>query len=102
MCDRVSILCEGKVVVSGPLRTLLRGDVLRTDVTLASAPKGLMPNLIERGFSVSERPEVLVVEVVGEGRVAEVLKAALEAGAQVVEVAPRRETLEDLFLRQAI
>jgi ABC-2 type transport system ATP-binding protein len=40
--------------------------------------------------------------VVGEARVGEVLRAALDAGAHVVEVTPRRETLEDLFLRRAL
>ena len=34
--------------------------------------------------------------------VGEVLRAALDAGAQVVEVTPKRETLEDLFLRRAL
>jgi ABC-2 type transport system ATP-binding protein len=102
ICDRVSILREGRVVVSGSIRQLLRGDVLRTDVTLAGATPELLEELTAKGFSVSERPEVVVIEVVGEGRVGDVLRAALEAGAQVVEVAPRRETLEDLFLRKAL
>ena len=102
MCDRVSILREGQVVVSGSIRQLLRGDVLRTDVTLAGASPALLEDLGARGFSVSERPEVVVVEVVGEARVGEVLRAALDAGAHVVEVTPRRETLEDLFLRRAL
>src|SRR6185436_15112355 len=35
MCDRVAILRTGEVVVSGSIRQLLRGDVLRTDVLLA-------------------------------------------------------------------
>ena len=47
-------------------------------------------------------PERLVVEVEGKTRVAEVLSAALEANASVVEVTPRHETLEDLFVREAI
>ncbi|MCK6591826.1 MAG: ABC transporter ATP-binding protein [Polyangiaceae bacterium] len=102
MCDRVSILREGEVVVSGSIRQLVRGDVLRTDVTLAGASPDLIEKLVGLGFTVSERPEVVVIEVVGEARVADVLRAALEAGAQVVEVASRRETLEDLFLRKAL
>ena len=43
-----------------------------------------------------------MVEVEGEARVREVLERSLRAGAQVVEVTPRRETLEDLFLRRAL
>jgi ABC-2 type transport system ATP-binding protein len=102
MCDRVTILRQGEVVVSGSIRGLLRGDVVRTDVTLAGATPALREALVEAGFTVGERPDVVVVEVVGEARVSEVLRSALDAGARVVEVVPRRETLEDLFLQRAL
>jgi ABC-2 type transport system ATP-binding protein len=102
MCDRVAILREGKVVVSGAIRTLLRGDVLRTDVTLAGATGALLADLEALGFAVSRRGGVVVVDVEGEARVGDVLGKALASGAQVVEVTPRRETLEDLFLRRAL
>jgi ABC-2 type transport system ATP-binding protein len=102
MCDRVAILREGQVVVSGAMRTLLRGEVLRTEVTLAHVSAELAEELAGKGLSVNRRAEVVVVDVEGEDRVREVLRAALEAGAHVVEVTPRRETLEDLFLRRAL
>jgi ABC-2 type transport system ATP-binding protein len=102
MCDRVAILREGKVIVSGAIRQLLRGEVLRTDVILAAAPDGLLSELSALGFSASRRADVAVVEVEGEARVRDVIERALAAGAQVVEVTPRRETLEDLFLRRAL
>jgi ABC-2 type transport system ATP-binding protein len=102
MCDRVAILREGKVIVSGAIRQLLRGDVLRTDVILAGAPEALLEELAALGLKAGRRAEVVVVEMEGEARVKEVLDRALAAGAQVVEVTPRRETLEDLFLRRAL
>jgi ABC-2 type transport system ATP-binding protein len=102
MCDRVAILREGKVVVSGALRSLLRGDVIRTEVMLAGVGAELESALVEKGFTVNRRPDLVLVDVEGEGRVGEVLQAALDAGAQVVEVTPKRETLEDLFLRRAL
>jgi ABC-2 type transport system ATP-binding protein len=102
MCDRVAILREGKVVVSGALRSLLRGDVIRTEVMLAGVNEELESLLVEKGFTVNRRPDLVLVDILGEGRVGEVLRAALDAGAQVVEVTPRRETLEDLFLRRAL
>src|SRR5262249_47436284 len=102
MCDRVAILREGQVVVSGAMRSLLRGEVLRTEVTLAQASEALSAALAAKGQEVRRRAEVVVVEVEGEAKVGEVLRAALDGGAQVVEVAPRRETLEELFLRRAL
>jgi ABC-2 type transport system ATP-binding protein len=102
MCDRVAILREGKVVVSGALRSLLRGDVLRTEVTLAHVSDDLSTKLVEMGFTLQRRPDLVVFDIEGEGCVGEALRAALDGGASIVEVTPRRETLEDLFLRRAL
>jgi ABC-2 type transport system ATP-binding protein len=102
LCDQVTILRAGEVVVEGPIRSLLRGDVLRTDVVIAGAGAGLRAALEQAGHAVRDRPDVIVVEVVGQGEVPSVVRAVLDAGADVVEVAPRRETLEDLFLRRAL
>ncbi len=102
MCDRVAILREGRVVVSGALRKLLRGEVLHTDVTLANAGPELREKLEAAGHLVRPRAEVVVVAIQGEAQVGAVLREALDAGAQVIEVTPRRETLEDLFMRRAL
>jgi ABC-2 type transport system ATP-binding protein len=102
MCDRVAILREGQVVESGALRQLLRGEVLSTEILLAGASDALRGELAQRDFKASARAELLVVEVEGEVRVHEALSLALAAGAQVVEVSRKRETLEDLFLRRAL
>ena len=102
LCDRVTILREGRAVVSGALRELVRGDVLHTDITLAEASEALEARLRGGGHETHRRAGLLVVEVKGQEKVGETLSAALQGGAQVVEVTPRRETLEDLFVRRAI
>ena len=102
ICDRVAILREGRVVEMGALRALLRGDVLRTDITLAGVSADLRARLASAGFSPEDRAGVTLVSVEGEAKVPDVLRAALDAGAQVVELQPKKETLEDLFLRRAL
>jgi ABC-2 type transport system ATP-binding protein len=101
LCDRVTILREGSVVVSGALSELLKRDVRHTDITLINASEEL-----ERSFGaehqVARSAERLVVSVRGAGAVEKVLAAALSAGAVVAEVIPRHETLEELFVREAI
>jgi ABC-2 type transport system ATP-binding protein len=102
ICDRVAILREGKVVVMGALRTLLRGDVQRTEITLARVPPELRERLTAAGATLADRADVTIASIEGEAKVPDVLRMALDAGAQIVELQPRRETLEDLFMRRAL
>jgi ABC-2 type transport system ATP-binding protein len=102
MCDRVTILRKGEVVVSGEIRELLRGDVIETDVLLSGCSDAAKAALEAAGFTVHARPGLSLVPVAGSARVSEVLRVALDHDATVVEVAARRETLEDLFMKKAL
>jgi ABC-2 type transport system ATP-binding protein len=102
LCDRVTILRRGQVVVSGRLGELLNREVRRTDIVLLGASEELESRLAAGGRAVRRDGERLVVEAEGQASVKEVLEAALAAGASVLEAAPRHETLEDLFVREAI
>ena len=102
LCDHVVILRKGEVAVAGSIRKLLRGDVVKTDITVAGASDALLEALADLVDSIDHRADVVVVEVAGQAAVAAVLERVLADGAQVVEVAPRKETLEDLFMRRAL
>jgi ABC-2 type transport system ATP-binding protein len=102
LCDHVIILRKGEVVVRGAMRDLLRGEVMHTDVMLDRVSPALMEQLANQKLVVHERPGAWVVEVEGRDAVARVLRLALDEDALVMEVAPRRETLEDLFMRRAL
>ena len=102
LCDRVSILRRGEVVVSGRLGDLLKREVRRTDVTLQGVGSELAERLDGLGHSLRRLGEHLVVEIQGSANVPDVLRLALDAGATIGEVTPRHETLEDLFVREAI
>lgn len=102
LCDRVAILRRGEVVVSGRLEELLNRNARRTDIVLERAPAELAAALTAAGHGMRRAAERLVVDAEGEGAVRAVLERALAAGASVVEVTPRTETLEDLFVREAI
>jgi ABC-2 type transport system ATP-binding protein len=101
MCDHVSILRRGSVVVEGDLRDLLRGEVLRTEVIVrGEATIDLFGKL--EGVKCSPIAHGLRVDVEGEERVADVLRISLDNHLKVAEVTPRRVTLEDLFVEKAI
>jgi len=102
MCDRVAILNRGKVVVSGELSELLRGSARRTDVHVLDASEEFQRACEADGHSTRRIRQRLVIEVEGERKVDGVVRRALDAGLAVAEVTPRSETLEDLFVREAL
>ncbi|MDX2054425.1 MAG: ABC transporter ATP-binding protein [Polyangiaceae bacterium] len=102
LCDQVTILRQGEVVVSGELKTLLKGDVRRIDVVLLGVHAGFEERAASRGYKARRVGERLIFEVEGEDRLPPLLRDALDVGLRVAEVNSRHETLEDLFLREAI
>jgi len=102
ICDHVTILRQGSVVVTGEMRALLRKDVQRTEVTVSGASHGFEAWCTSQGHGVRHAAGRLSVEVLGEERVAEVVRKALDDGLTLAEVVRRTETLEDLFVREAI
>jgi ABC-2 type transport system ATP-binding protein len=102
LCDRVCILRKGEVVVAGALRDLLGEGKRRSEIVIAGGDAGISSALAARGHRARAIGDVLAVDVEGDAAVREVIDAALHAGARIESVTPKRETLEDLFVRQAL
>jgi ABC-2 type transport system ATP-binding protein len=102
LCDRVAILRKGEVVVSGRIAELLRRDARRTEITLAGDYAALHAVWQQEGLTTKEVGGMLVVQAEGADTLKGVLTRALAAGLAVEQVIPRHETLEDLFMREAI
>jgi len=97
-CDRVAIVAGGRLRSVGTLASLLSPRVLSTEVVLR--PGAVAPALPE-GARRLPGDDVLAVELPAGADVDGYLRAALDAGAAVLSVTPRRESLEDVFVRQA-
>jgi ABC-2 type transport system ATP-binding protein len=102
LCDHVTILRKGHVVVSGAIASLLRDEVQRTEVTVLDAPEGFERWCSAQGHASRRVMQRLVVSVEGSARVQELLRRAMADALVVAQVVPRSETLEDLFVREAI
>jgi ABC-2 type transport system ATP-binding protein len=102
LCDQVAILRRGEVVVRGALRDLLKRDVKRTDVTFLGADQALDEYCNAHGHVYQRLRERLVVEVLGEQPLQSLLQYAASNAVTIAEVIPRHETLEELFVREAI
>ncbi len=102
LCDRVCILRQGEVVVAGEIRELLHTRSRRSEVHLAGATDALLDELRARGATVRSTGQTVTVDIEGEASVQSMIARAIEAGATVESVIPKRETLEDLFVRRAL
>jgi ABC-2 type transport system ATP-binding protein len=97
LCHRVAIIVRGRIRYEGSIDEFLDAGERESDVVLAGLAPELAAELEELGArlrGLGDRTEVRVPEK----RVAEVLSRALQAGAQVISVAPHRASLETIFL----
>ena len=99
-CDRVAMVFAGRTSAVGPLGQLLSARLLSTEVVLQPGAGG-PPPLPEGAAARTTAEGTHAVELREGTDVDAFLKAALGAGAQVLAVSPRRESLEDFFIRQA-
>jgi ABC-2 type transport system ATP-binding protein len=102
LCDRVCILRQGRVMVSGALRDLLTEGKRRHEVTIGGASGELRRALAQLASRTREVGDALVMEVDGDTAARDVLERALADGARIESVTAKRETLEDLFVREAL
>jgi ABC-2 type transport system ATP-binding protein len=102
LCDRVCILRKGSVVVSGRLQDLLEDEQARSEVALATADDDARKALDEAGFPGKVMGDLWVVETEGDAALRQAIDLAHQRGAKVRSVTPKRETLEELFVRRAL
>ena len=102
MCDRVTILRLGKIVVEGRLDELLGGGAQKVGVVLSHATREIETLCAEHGWSTKTAGGRLRIELTGQEKVGLLLEQAMAAGARVEEVVPHHATLEEVFVREAI
>jgi ABC-2 type transport system ATP-binding protein len=103
LCDRVAIVNRGELTAYGSLDQLLRREIRAVEVELSRVDDALSTALAGlTGVVRGTLHDKVLLSVEGEDRVGEVLALAVAHQARVHAVTPKRETLEDLFVRNAI
>lgn len=101
LCDRVVIMQHGKITSEGDIDELLRGESRRVEVQLAQVEAGLGNQLVGMGRVLQQSDGKLSLQIDGREQADAVIKRAMQGGAELVAVIPERETLENLFMRDA-
>ena len=97
VCDRVAIIVRGRICHEGPIGDFLGVETRETDVVMSGLASEAASALEEQGVSLrgfGDRIELRVAEKA----VNDVLRVAMEGGAEIVSVTPHRESLETFFL----
>jgi ABC-2 type transport system ATP-binding protein len=102
LCDRVVILRAGEVMVAGAVNNLVHRGATMTEVTLRGVAPDVRDALVQKSKVLREMGQDLVLEVEGEAVLAELIALSLKAGATLVSAVPRKDSLEDLFVRAAL
>jgi ABC-2 type transport system ATP-binding protein len=102
LCDRVCILRKGEVVAAGSIAELVGSGMQHSEITIVDPTDALAEELGKHADRSQRVGKTLVLDVTSEANQRTVLKLAIDAGARVDAVAPKRETLEDIFVRKAL
>jgi len=95
ICDRVAILRRGRLIALGELGDLVPGRVEWFEVAVRGGDGRALP-----GEPVSKAGGEVLLRVKDPAALVRLMAAAQESGAEVTSVWPKRQTLEDLFLRE--
>jgi ABC-2 type transport system ATP-binding protein len=95
LCNRVGILKQGRLVEAGPVPKLLHGGVREWEIAVERLPDGEAVALAAAGHEI----ERVVVRVADAGALQSALRRLVAAEVFVHSVEPRRETLEEHFVR---
>ena len=95
ICDRVAIIVGGRIVKEGGLRDLVSEKVLFTEVTVAGLAPGDFAGL---GQQLTAQGDRVFLKVYDEARVDEIVGLVHDRKGRLVSLAPRTETLEDIFV----
>ena len=97
VCDRVGILVRGSLKAVGRIGDLVSREVPYWEVTL----RGVGDTRLPCGRVMSRRDDQLLIRVESQADLHRVLSVLDGGSATLVSVAPARQSLEDLFIREA-
>jgi ABC-2 type transport system ATP-binding protein len=100
ICDRVAILNKGRLVAQGELGHLLSSKIRDYEVIVTGMRKESVEALRPHAIKCIERDTDVLFIFEKEDDVREVLRRVIDENARLVSVTPRRDTLEEYFIRE--
>jgi len=99
LCDRVAILHRGRVLELGDVRGMLGSGVMEWEVTVEELPESAMQRLLSEGHTVESAGRCRVIRVREADALQQMLRGLTKDGIFIHSVEPRRQSLEEHFVR---
>jgi ABC-2 type transport system ATP-binding protein len=98
ICDRVAMVHRGRVVRTGRLHDLLQSE--KSHIEIIFAPPSIDVRALTDGYVVSLSATGGYHRAIVDGRPEPLLARLISHGCRIDSVVPRRESLEELFVRE--
>jgi ABC-2 type transport system ATP-binding protein len=99
LCDRVAILHRGRVLELGDVRGMLGSGVMEWEVTVEELPEQVSERLRSEGHTVDPAGRCRIIRVREAAALQEMLRVLTKDGIFIHSVEPRRQSLEEHFVR---
>lgn len=100
ICDRVAIVNRGRLAALGEMGALLSRKVQEFEVVVSGLAEPSLNTLRPQTTKFIQREQDVLMVFEDEGLVNETLRLTIADKARLVSVTPRRETLEEYFIRE--
>ncbi|MFC1671798.1 hypothetical protein ACFL01_01550, partial [Planctomycetota bacterium] len=100
ICSRAGIICEGRLLESGSIEEMLSKSLETIEIVVSGLSSEAVNALGEGAESVRRVQDTYVLAVNDPEKAQEAIRLVQAGGGRVERVTPRRETLEDYFMRR--
>lgn len=100
ICDRVAILNYGRLVAEGDMGKLLGTAVKEYEVWMDRLPAEMVEALRPKARNIIDNEEGTLVILDKQEEADSLIREGLASGARLISLTPRRETLEEYFIRE--
>ena len=99
ICDRVAILSKGALVNVGALDEILSARIKAYEIEAMDVPEALVSELEKISVQFVRRAKTLLFVIEKEDLAEQTVKRIINSPGHLVSYTPRRETLEEYFIR---
>lgn len=99
ICDRVGILYKGKLINIGSMAELLSAKTLQYELVVSGVPDTAKESLKQGTVRFLDSGNQVLLAYEAEPLVQEAIRQTVELGGRIESMTPRKETLEEYFIR---